>query len=488
LTSGFNPHFRRSLRLLAAPAIVLAIIAVYFRAIAVNNTTIALSLLLAILGISTWWGLLEATIASLVAVLGFNYFFLPPIRTLTVRDPQNWVALFAFLVTAVTASQLSARAKRRTQEAVERRREVEGLYALSQSLLLSGSARTASQDLVSRVVKILGVTTAAFYTKSTDEIFRWGTEDNWITDERLRVERDEMLRDAAHGFAIIPVRLGGQVLGNLGLAGPLPSEAVLNAVAYLVAIGIERARALEEASHAEAARQSEVLKSALLDALAHDFKTPLTSIKAAATGLLSSTGSPGENRELMTIINEETDRLNRLVAEVLEMVRIEAGKLHLEKHRQDPAEIIHAALTDLKPALRGRQIDTDIPEGLPPVDVDFDLVLQVMKQLLDNAVKYSPEGSPLRIGAEARDDRVIIRVADRGGGIEEREQMLVFDKFYRARPHRFRVPGTGMGLSIAKGIVEAHGGKIWVNSEPGEGSVFSFSLPVHRGSSLETEG
>lgn len=469
-----------ALRLVAAPAIVALIIVIYFRLLPVNNTTVALSLLLAILGISTWWGLLEATVASLVAVLGFNYCFLPPVGTLTVQDPQNWVALIAFLVTAVTASQLSVRAKRRTREAIERRREVEGLYALSQSLLLSGSARTAAQDLVSRVVKILGVSSAAFYLHSSEETFRWGPAKPPIPDEQLCALRDEPLLDAAQGFAIIPVRLGGQALGNLGLAGALPSVAVLNAVAYLVAIGIERARALEEASHAEAARQSEVLKSALLDALAHDFRTPLTSIKAAATSLLERAGPP-EDRELMTVINEEADRLNQLVAEVLEMVRIEAGKLHPEKRPQDAGEIIRSTLAEMQPALHGRPVDVRIEDGLPRVEADFDLVQHVLKQLLDNALKYSPPRSPLTISAEAREGRIVIGVADQGGGIEAREQMRIFDKFFRSREHRFRVPGTGMGLAIAKGIVEAHGGKIWVTSEPGQGSIFSFTLPACRG-------
>ena len=471
---------RRAARLLAAPAIVALIIASYSRWVAVNHTTVALTLLLAILGISTWWGLPEATVASLVAVLGFNFYFLPPVGTLTVQDPQNWVALTAFLVTAVTASQLSARAKRRTQEAVERRHEVEGLYALSQSLLLSGSARTASQDLVSRVVKILGVSTAAFHTRSGGETFRWGPQNPLISDQALQVEREEALLDAPRGFAIIPVRLGGQAIGNLGLAGALPSEAVLNAVAYLVAIGIERARALEEASHAEAARKSEVLKSALLDALAHDFKTPLTSIKAAVTSMLGQ-DRPDGDRELLTIINEEADRLNRLVAEVLEMVRIEAGKLHPEKQPHDMAEIIHSVLADMQPALYGRSVEVRLQDDLPPADVDFDFVQQVLKLLLDNGVKYSPEGSPLTVSARAGEDRIVISVADRGSGIPEAEQLRIFDKFFRAREHRFRVPGTGMGLAIAKGIVEAHGGKIWVTSEPGQGSVFSFSLPVYRG-------
>jgi two-component system, OmpR family, sensor histidine kinase KdpD len=475
MNTDFN---RRALRLIAAPAIVALIVVFYFRFVRVNNTTVSLTLLLAILAISTGWGLLEATIASLAAVLGFNYFFLPPVGTLTVQDPQNWVALGAFLITAVTASQLSARAKRRTLEAVERRREIEGLYALSQSLLLSGSARTASQDLVSRVVKILGVSTAAFYTKSSDETFRWGPEDPKISDERLRAELEEARLDEQGSYAIIPVRLGGQALGNLGLAGPLPSLAVLNAVAYLVAIGIERARALEEASHNEAARQSEVLKSALLDALAHDFKTPLTSIKAAVTSLLGGDRS-AEDRELMTIINEEADRLNRLVAEVLEMVRIEAGKLHLEKRPHQVAEIVDAALADAKPAMHERSVEIKLQRDLPEAEVDFDFVQQVLKQLLDNALKYSPPGSPVTIAARAGEGRVVISVADRGSGIDEQEQARIFDKFFRAREHRFRVPGTGMGLAIAKGIVEAHGGKIWVTSEPGQGSVFSFSLPVY---------
>jgi len=475
-----SPRARRVLRLLAVPSIVALVIAFYSLVAPVNSTTVALTLLLVVFGISAVWGLLEATIASFLAVLGFNYYFLPPIGTFAVQDPQNWVALVAFLVTAVMASQLSARAKRRTLEAVDRRSEIESLYALSQSLLLSGSARSASQDLVARVVKILGVTSVAFHTRQPRETFRWGPDEPLLGDEQLETERDEALIDRALGLAIVPVTLGGQALGNLGLTGPLPSDEILNAVAYLVAIGIERARTLEEASRGEAARQSEVLKSALLDALAHDFRTPLTSIKAAATSLLSRPQTDSD-KELTTIINEEADRLNRLVAEILEMVRIEAGKLHLEKKPQDIGEIVAATLAEMKPALQERPVDVRLQGTLPSVEVDFDFIQQVLRQLLDNALKYSPPCSPLTIAALAGESRIVVSVADRGGGIDEVEQMRIFDKFFRAREHRFKVPGTGMGLAIAKGIVEAHGGKIWVTSEPGQGSVFSFSLPLHRG-------
>jgi len=135
----------------------------------------------------------------------------------------------------------------------------------------------------------------------------------------------------------------------------------------------------------------------------------------------------------------------------------------------------------MQPALYGRSVEVRLQDDLPPADVDFDFVQQVLKLLLDNGVKYSPEGSPLTVSARAGEDRIVISVADRGSGIPEAEQLRIFDKFFRAREHRFRVPGTGMGLAIAKGIVEAHGGKIWVTSEPGQGSVFSFSLPVYRG-------
>jgi two-component system, OmpR family, sensor histidine kinase KdpD len=349
-----HPRIRRALHLIAAPAIVALVIAFYFRVVSVNNTTVALTLLLVIFGISAWWGLLEATIASLAAVLGFNYYFLPPIGSFEVRRPPELGSAHRIPGHLRDGQPtLGPGQAPHPQEAVERRREVEGLYALSQSLLLSGSARTASQDLVSRVVRILGVTTAAFHAKLTHETFRWGPDDPLISDEQLQVDRDEALIDRGRGLALVPVRLGGQALGNLGLTGALPSDAVLNAVAYLVAIGIERARTLEEASRAEAARQSEVLKSALLDALAHDFKTPLTSIKAAVTSLLGQP-RPDAERELMTIINEEADRLNRLVAEVLEMVRIEAGKLHLEKRAQDVSEIIGATLAELKSVLHDR--------------------------------------------------------------------------------------------------------------------------------------
>jgi two-component system sensor histidine kinase KdpD len=247
----------------------------------------------------------------------------------------------------------------------------------------------------------------------------------------------------------------------------------------LIALTIERARAIEEASHAEAARQGEVLKSALLDSLAHDIKTPLTSIKAAVTSLLSS--SDHSERELLTIINEETDRLNQLAAEVIEMARIEAGKLHLEKGPVVVAELISGALADLAPAIQHRPVKVRVPDGLPAAEADHDFAMQVVKHFVENALKYTAEDSPIDISAELKSGRIVIGVADRGPGIEENERVRIFEKFYRGRRHRFDTKGTGMGLAIAKGIVEAHGERIWVESEPGQGAAFYFSLASSSG-------
>jgi len=360
----------KAARFAASLLIVAAILALYHLVLGVNNTTVALTLLLAILWISARWGLAEAIAASVAAVLGFNFYFLPPVGKLTIDDPQNWVALGAFLATAVTASQLSAHARRRAADAESRRLEIERLYALVQAMILSGNPRKAMREFANRVVQVFGCGAVAFYYAPADEIVRTGPESNVVSDLGLRAaaELDDLSLDAPSATAVAPVRLGLRPLGSVALAGNLPSEQTIRAIMNLAAITIEKARALEDASHSEAARQSETLKSALLDSLAHDIKTPLTSIKAAVTALLGSGAAP--DRELLTIIDEEADRLNSLAAEVVEMARIEAGKLHLEKRRLTAAELISAALSDLRPALKGRPVELRAPEGLPAAEAD----------------------------------------------------------------------------------------------------------------------
>jgi len=351
----------------------------------VNAATVSLALLLNVLFIATRWGSWPALVASILAMLCFNFFFLPPFKTFNIAATDNWIALVAFLVTAVTAGQLSARAKKRAEEAELGKREIERLYG--------------------------------------------------------------ELRDA-----------------------------------------------FERASHAEALRQSEKLKSALLDAVTHDLRTPLTSIKASITTLLDevrgrSNEAPvtldAESKvEMMEVIDEESDRLSRFINGLIELARIEAGELQLRRRWGAVDEIISTALDRAEPITRQHHVELDIEKELPGVRVDERAVSEVVYTLIDNAAKYSSKGSTIRIVARhAGDESIQMSVEDEGRGIPSDLRDRVFDKFFRATRDgdvsTQQPSGTGMGLAIAKGIIEAHDGKIWIESGAGDkGTRVVFTLPI----------
>jgi K+-sensing histidine kinase KdpD len=349
----------------------------------IKSTTVALALLLVVLFTATYRGSGPALLGSVLAMLCFNFFFLPPFYTLTIDDPQNWVALAAFLATAITAGQLSARAKRRAEEAEAGRRENKRLY----------------EDL--------------------------------------------------HN-------------------------------------------AFERASHAEALRQSEQLKSALLDAVTHDLRTPLTSIKASATLLIDDPSaeqatepfSAKEQQAMLRVITEEVDRLDRFIEGIIDLARIEAGDLKLQRSWGDVDEIIEAALARAEQLTRQHEIEVEIEDELPGVRVDARAVAEVIYTLVDNATKYSPPGSSVRVAAKrAPDEMIQISVEDQGRGIPAEMRERVFDKFFRATDDEvtnlIRPRGAGMGLAIARGIVEAHGGHIFVEEGAGgRGTRVTFTVPV----------
>jgi two-component system sensor histidine kinase KdpD len=480
-----KPAVRSGARYLIAALSVGGITLVGHRWLHLNPTTIALAFLLGVLGISASWGLRQAVFMSAIATLAFNYFFLPPVGTFTIADPQNWVALFAFLITAVTASELSERARRGTRSAVERRQELERLYAFSQ-LLLSSDNPAELLNLIPRyIVESFSIRSAAVLLSSRSDVYRSGPTIDGLESRDLQLVslRGEPRFDAAQQLAFMPLHLGMRVVGCLGVAGSLLSRQTLEAIGSLVAISVERAGAVEKLSRAEAARESEQLRSVLLDSVTHEFRTPLTSIKASVTELLGSPNHSHEDRqELLTIINEESDRLNRLIGEAAEMAQLDANKVEF---RFDPApvsEVVEQALDELKQLLVQHPVEVRIPPDLPQARMDSAHIKEVLVHLIENAAKYSLASAPIRITAEAKDTdhtrTLTISIADRGPGIDDFEQSLVFEKFYRGRNQRVQVHGTGMGLAICKAIVEAHGGRLGVTSQLGHGSVFYFSLPV----------
>ena len=469
------------MRLLLALSLVAAITFVFFRLIHVNATSVGFFYLVAILVIATVGGLLEASVSSVVAMLCFNFFFLPPIGTFTIADPQNWVALFAFVTTALTASQLSARLKRQRREALDRQREMERLYTLSRAILLTDTTQPTAKQIAHQIAQAFECPAVALYDRNSHEVYVAGPEVFPNIDAKLResATRSSVLREERDEILIAPIRLGGEPIGSLAVKHAFMSDTALQSLLSLVAVGLEKARAQEEVNRAQVARQSEELKSTLLDAIAHEFKTPLTSIKAVTTDLLSNPGEPlsQQQRGLVTIADEGADRLARLVTDAIQLARIEGGKFQLNRGIHFPSSLLSAALRQMKSLTDGRELKVEAAEGLPLVLVDAELIHMVIAHLIDNAVKYTPQGSPIVMGAHASEKAVIIHVTDQGPGITRDEQSQIFEKFYRGSRGQ-HLKGTGMGLAIAREIVRAHGEEIWVKSSPGKGSEFCFSLPI----------
>ena len=331
----------------------------------INLVTVALALLLIVLFVATAWGPKPAILASVLGVASFNFFFLPPLHTFIIDDPENWIALFAFLITAITVGQLSARAKQRAEEANTARQEVERLY-----------------------------------------------------------------RELQDTF--------------------------------------------EQASQTQALKQSERLKSALLDAVTHDLRTPLTAIKASVTTLIDEGRTQGSlhggtlgqegRQEMLEVIDEEADRLDRFIEGLMELARIDAGELRLQKRTVSISEILSAATKRAEPRTRRHRVQIGPLPELPPVSVDEAALVEVLYVLLDNAAKYSAPGTTIKISASIANDQVILGVADEGCGIPSQLRERVFDKFFRATGggNQDQPAGSGMGLAIAQGVVEAHGGRIFI--------------------------
>jgi two-component system, OmpR family, sensor histidine kinase KdpD len=470
-------------RYLISSALVAALVSLC-RLLNANASTAGFAFLLAVLVVSAAWGLRCAIFLSILATLAYNFFFLPPFGTFTIADPQNWIALFTFLLTAIIASQLSERARRETLNATSRRRELEQLYTFSQHLLTADNVLVLINAIPVKVVEIFGADYAGMLSGDTTKIYYSDLRARELipTEDLQRVSsRGEPFTVADKGLRILPLRIGLRSVGALAIIGGKLSPASMEAIGSLVAIAIERAGAVEKLAHSEAGRESERLRSILLDSVTHDFRTPLTAIKASAQSLLGDAQlNEASRRELLTVINEESDRLDRLVGEAAQMAQLDAHALELDLQPHHIREAIDAALETNQNTLARHEVKVNVSDSLPRVNMDLRHAEEILSQLLDNAGKYSPRGTPITITAEVQGNMMLTSVADQGPGIDSIDQSMVFDKFYRGRGLRNTVQGTGMGLTIAKAIVEAHGGTISLTTQPGHGSVFSFTLPLAR--------
>jgi two-component system sensor histidine kinase KdpD len=474
----------RALRLLVSLAGVAVVTFAAHSVISVNATTVGFAYLLLVLIVASTWGFADALVASIAATLAFNFFFMPPIATFTIADPQNWAALFSFLTTALIASRLSTEVKRRALDAIERQQDVERLYTFSRAILLIDSFEPFAIQLVRKLAEIFRLNAAVLYERRTGQFYRAGPSDLEGLDDQLRdvASHGTSFSDSRSNAVVTAVRLGSEPIASLALQGARMPDSVLQGIANLVAIGLERARAQDLAHQIEAARQSEQLRSTLIDAMAHEFKTPLTSIKAATTSLLASPDQPLENRtELLKVADEEAEHLRKLIDDTVEMARLDTTHIDVKPELSDVTEAVREVVASMQTVLEGRPLEILADEKILPIAFDRRLIKLAIKQLVDNALKYSPAGTPLTIRVREGDGAVALEITDHGPGIPTPEQTRIFERFYRSASVQHQIPGSGLGLNIAHSIARAHHGDLSVASRPGE-TTFRLVLPAeHKG-------
>ncbi|HUI78941.1 MAG TPA: ATP-binding protein [Bryobacteraceae bacterium] len=443
-------------------------------------TTVGFAYLLLVLIIATTWGFVEAALVSMVATLSFNFFFLPPLGTFTIGDPQNLVAFFSFLMTSLIASRLSARAKRRAQDAIERQKDLERLYTFSRAILLIDGAEPFPKQLIQKLAETFNLIAVVLYDRVSGEFYRAGPEEFAGMDDQLRdaALHSTSFSDPGHQRVITAIRLGAEPIASLALQGARMPDSVLQGIANLIAIGLERARAQNLAHQVEAARESEQLRTTLIDAMAHEFKTPLTSIKAATTSLLSNPEQTAENRtELLKIADEEAEHLHDLIDDAVEMARLDSAQIQLRLEPTDARQLVRDVVASMRGGIDGRPLEISSEEGLPALPVDRRLVMLAVKQVLDNALKYSKPSTPVSIRLHRAADAIVIEIVNQGKGIPLAEQKRIFERFYRSPAVKQQIPGSGLGLSIANSVVQAHRGELALTSKPGE-TTFRMSFPL----------
>ena len=460
-----------------------------------NPTTVALAFLLVTLFVASLGDLTIAILLSVVATLSFNFLFLPPVGTFTIADPHNWVALIAFLIVSTVASRLSASARARAQEALERRNELTRLFDLTRDILLTTEESGALPAIARHVARRFELQTVAICVPAPDgwHVHQGGALAAEIApadldrvfaanagtlefDARSRAYGGHRDVSSAHGVVTLaPVRVGSRVIALLATAGRSMEAGTRDAVAGIVAIALERSRFLEERRGAELATQRANLASALLASLSHDLRTPLTAIRTAVSNLDTPSLSEEQRREQARVAAEQLQRLTRLFDEILDMARIDAGTVQPRRAWTTPAEIVEAAVAHDTPLLAGHDVRIEAQEDRA-VDVDPRLTSSALAHLIENAVRYAGQG-PILVKGWTDEQGLRLEVRDEGKGLQEGELERLFEPFYRGEVVRSEVPGTGMGLAITRGLVAADGGRVWAENLVPRGACFSIAVP-----------
>ncbi len=531
--------------LLATAAALLVTGIIYVFQLYPRIPNISLLYLLIVLTLASTRGLYSAVVASVVAFLSFDFFLTQPLYTFTIFKVEEWLALFIFLVTAIITGQLASALRLRAEQARKREYETRVLYELVRDTNREENVERQLSIIARAVVDVFsswGVRDCAILlpdasgklvmqanTRSSKEQVTLLADEaataTWVmsqaqtaelhdvslTPERYApraVVRSTNLKHPMRRYVrMVPLKLGQRVVGVLRLSieddprlfnadrslgvereRSHPGTTFFWTFVDQAASVIERERLRRETLQVEVLRRTDALRAALLSSVSHDLRTPLSSIKAAASSLLQEDVQwDDEARHSFALaIVREADRLNRLVANLLDMSRIEGGALKPEKEWYPINELIQDVVARMQPVLQGRVVHTDLPADLPPVKLDYLQIDQVLTNLLENAVRYTPAESPIDIGVRLDGEYMLISVADRGPGIPAADVERVFDKFYRVmetQTKATRTTGSGLGLAVCKGLVEAHGGRIWVENRQGGGAIFQFTLPLG-----ETEG
>ena len=457
----------------------------------------ALAFLLVVLGVATRARLWVSVVVSTVAMLVLNFFFIPPVGTFTVADPRNWVALIAFLVVAVITGNLSAAAQARAHDAVVRRNEVTRLFDLSRDVLLTTETAGALDALARHIARRFELPRVAIYLPG-DHLWRvhQGAEDPVIVDEpqlettlassRRMLEFDAPQRaygghatgrdTAGAAVSLVPLRHGTKAIGVLVVGGRSLDVGTLDAVAGVAAIAIERAQFLVEREAAEIVRQKADLAATLLASLSHDLRTPLTAIRVAVENLRQQNLSADARRDQAQAALSELTRLTRLFQDILDMARIDASAIRIDRQWVTPADVVDAAAAHVRHELEGRTLRVEA-DADAEVEIDPKLTSAALAHLFENAAQYSPAERSITVTARVERGGLRVSVQDAGPGLDPGELDHLFERFYRGHAARQSSFGTGMGLAITRGLLAAAGGDVWAENIAGSGARFTIVVP-----------